>query len=221
MTTIDLESLTEAEMREAGWTQLGTRTDPHWQRAKGRGVENFFGHVGRRPKGSSTSSATTSSRVTHVVITRSGWQTILSVMNQYEDADRETGGCLLCSREGGTIYVHETTWPGIDDYRTVDEMQVRDGAGFALEEARQSMGVNWIYAGLIHSHPLGTTLPSKQDEIAFAARARKALGDTFTGLIVVPRDHEFGRSYDDIAAYVCQRINGRHQTVPVRLTIEE
>jgi proteasome lid subunit RPN8/RPN11 len=219
MTTIDLETLTEQEMREAGWRQLGTRAEPHWQRVKGKGVENFFGTPrGRRSKPSA--SATTSPRVTDVVITRSGWQTILSVMGQFQD-DRETGGCLLCSREGNTIYVHETTWPGIDDHRTVDEMQVKDGAGFALEEARQSMGVNWIYAGLIHSHPRGTTLPSKADEIAFAARARQALGDTFTGLIVVPRDHEFGRTFDDIAAYVCQRINGRHQTVPVRLTIEE
>jgi hypothetical protein len=219
MTTIDLATLTEQEMKEAGWVQLGTRKDPHWQRRKGKGVENYFNNVGRRSTTSSTAAG--SQRVSNVVITATGWRTIQSVLNQYEDSETETGGCLLCSRDGDTIYVHEMSWPHVGDYRTVDAMQVRDGAGFAMEEARQNMGIEWVYGGLLHTHPRGGTTPSIQDELAFSVRARKSLGDTFTALIVAPRDHEFGRSYDQIGAYVCQKINGQHRTVPVGLTIEQ
>jgi len=208
----DLELLTPTQMRELGWV------DVHWRKEHGPGRHsNYYG----MPKGrlARTTSAPARSKgpakpssepVNRVVVTAQAWRGILAILDEWWDG-RECGGCLLVSRDGATVTVHEMTSPYLGHYRTETEMKVYDAGGFQREADRQALGVPWIYGGLLHSHGAGSQpIPSEADKLGFSVRTRASLGDLYIGLISVPEDNGYGVSFRNIRAYACQLIDGRH-----------
>ena len=158
-----------------------------------------------------TAKAQEAGPVNRVVITRECWRDMMTALNNWWDS-RETGAAMLASRDGDTVTLHAAAQPYIGDVRNVDAMSVKDGAGYAMEEARAHLGQ--VYGAHWHSHsPGGKAIPSEPDSFAYGLRVREELGNLFVGVITVPS--EDGSRFEDVKAYL---FDGK-RTTPVNLEI--
>lgn len=62
--------------------------------------------------------------------------------------------------------------------------------------------------------------PSEADTLAASVKQRKSLGDTYTMLIGIVEETDYGVRFHDLTAWCSQRVNGRDACTPCLLEIE-
>jgi hypothetical protein len=208
MTTIDLETLTEEEMRKAGWTKLGTRQDPHWTRKTERGEEHYYGQVGRR------STTTATATVSRVVMSRLAYDGIRTIIDNSFDG-REVGSLGICELRGNEIHLIEAAPDGLDDDRWNDAMRLYDSRAHMMEEYRLSQGIPHYASWAWHVHPEGSARMSDADIFAFSVRARDNVCHGYFVAIILARS-QGSEGFDITECYLVSK-DGRWRSVPIVL----
>jgi len=212
----DLAILSEEEMRQEGWTKLAP---DHWQKRHGPyKIENYWGRVGQKPRGNSS---TVSATLEKVIFTSRCWEAVINELTR-EWNGFETAVPILGERVDNYIVLHDavpSTAPG--DIRGERFMQLKDSAAERAEEYRLSNGWRHHYCASIHSHPVGsTTMYSDADSFAWGVRARKEVGGLFIGGVIVPLE---GGSFrpENLRTYLTVPSAGeKERTAPISFEIE-